>query len=260
MKNTFIPVLVFSITLCFLFSCQSKQSWKLVWEDNFDQKDGFDEKYWSKIPRDRPDWANYMSDNDLCYDMKDSNLILRGIVNPDTVNDKVPYITGGLWTKDKKQFRNGRLEIRAKLGEATGAWPAFWMLPQDKPWPHGGEIDIMEHLNFDSIAYQTVHSHYTFNLNMNDPKPGYTNKIKRNEYNIYTVEMYPDSLVFFINDNKTFTYPCIETDKEGQFPFDYPFYLLIDMQLEGTWVGKANPEELPVEMYIDWVRFYQKPE
>jgi len=231
----------------------------LVWEENFDQTDGFDTTFWSKIPRGTSDWNNYMSYNDACYDMKDGNLILRGIVNPDTINDKVPYITGGVFTQDKITFRNGRLEVNAKLGEATGAWPAIWMLPQDKGWPGGGEIDIMEHLNFDNIAYQTVHSHYTFNLKINEPKPGYTNKIKRNEYNVYAVEMYPDSLVFFINDSKTFTYPRIETEKEGQFPFDYPFYLLIDMQVEGSWVGKANPEHLPVEMYVDWVRFYQKP-
>lgn len=71
--------------------------------------------------------------------------------------------------------------------------------------------------------------------------------------------MYPDSLVFFINDNHTFTYPRIETDKEGQYPFsDGQFYLLLDMQLGGSWVGAVEPDDLPVEMEIDWVRFYQK--
>ena len=28
----------------------------------------------------------------------------------------------------------------------------------------GGEVDIMERLNYDSIVYQTVHSHYTYTL------------------------------------------------------------------------------------------------
>lgn len=28
-------------------------------------------------------------------------------------------------------------------------------------WPKGGEIDIMERLNHDRIAYQTTHSYYT---------------------------------------------------------------------------------------------------
>ena len=47
-----------------------------------------------------------------------------------------------------------------------------------------------------------------------------------------------------------------QTDKEGQYPFDRPYYLLIDMQTEGSWVGKAIKSELPVEMEIDWVKMY----
>ena len=46
------------------------------------------------------------------------------------------------------------------------------------------------------------------------------------------------------------------TIMEGQYPFDRPYYLLIDMQTEGSWVGKAIKSELPVEMEIDWVKMY----
>ena len=71
--------------------------------------------------------------------------------------------------------------------------------------------------------------------------------------------MYQDSLVFFVNDTKSYTYPRIKTDLEEQFPFaDQPFYLLIDAQLGGGWVGKVDPEQLPAKMEIDYVRFYQK--
>lgn len=44
---------------------------------------------------------------------------------------------------------------------------------------------------------------------------------------------------------------------EGQFPFYIPQYLLIDMQLGGQWVGDVDPADLPVEMEIDWVRYYE---
>lgn len=243
-------------------SCQrhSSDQWKLVWEDNFDQTGSFDPASWSKIPRGTSDWNNYMSDFDSCYAMRDGKLVLRGLVNYSLPTDTAPYVTGGVYTKDKVGFNNGRLEIHAKLNGATGAWPAFWLLPQGAKWPGGGEIDIMERLNNDSIAYQTVHSHYTFDLGIKDnPKQGSTGLINPDDFNTYTVEMYPDSLVFFINDTRTFAYPRIETDKEGQYPFnDSQFYLLLDMQLGGSWVGAVDPEDLPVEMEIDWVRFYQK--
>lgn len=232
--------------------------WKLVWSEEF-KGNTFNARVWSKIPRGHVDWNRNMSDFDLCYAVKNGNLILRGLLNNCCPNDSAPYITGGLYTKGKKTFENGRLEIRAKLREARGAWPAIWLLPKNGTWPEAGEIDIMEHLNHDSIAYQTVHSYYTYTLQQeNNPPHSRTGSIKRNNYNVYAVELYKDSISFFINDKHTFTYPRIQTDKEGQFPYARPFYLLIDMQLGGSWVGMVTPEDLPVEMKIDWVRFYKR--
>ncbi len=242
-------------------SCESpnqSKDWQLVWEENFDQPE-FDAQVWSKIPRGSSDWNRHMSDCDSCFAMRDGYLILRGIENNILEQDTSPVLTGGLFTKGKKLFENGRLEINARLHGARGAWPAFWLLPENVQWPDGGEIDIMERLNNDSIAYQTVHSNYTYVQGIKDnPKSGGIGAINRDEFNIYAVELYKDSLSFYINDIHTFTYPRIETDKEGQFPFDRPFYLLIDMQLGGSWVGAIHSEDLPVEMEIDWVRFYQK--
>ena len=245
---------------CLLAACTPSQpEWRLVWEENFDQINDFDPAVWSKIPRGTADWNNYMSDFDSLYEMRNGNLVLRGIQNLTQPQDTAPFLTGGVYTKGKMGFMDGRLEIKAKLNGATGAWPAFWLLPQVGQWPMGGEIDIMERLNYDNIAYQTVHSHYTYDLGFKTTPPqGSTGPIHPEAYNVYAVEMYADSLCFFINDQHTFTYPRIETDQEGQFPFHQPFYLLLDMQLGGSWVGAVDPTELPVEMSIDWVRFYQK--
>lgn len=254
----FIPVFLFFI----LSSCStSKHSSykKLIWEENFNwEQSGIDQTRWSKIPRGTSDWNRHMSSDPSLYAFKDGRLVLKGKVNDDKLKDTARFITGGVYTKDKIYFGLGRWEIRAKLNGAQGAWPAFWLLPHDGQWPGGGEIDIMERLNFDSIAYQTVHSHYTHVLNQKtNPKQGGIGKIDPNGFNVYAVEIYADSLVFFINDKKTFSYPKINTDKEGQFPFDkHQYYLLLDMQLGGSWVGAVKPEDLPVEMEIDWVRFY----
>ena len=246
------------LAVCVMYSCLSEPHWELVWEEDFGTDGVIDEAVWSKIPRGWADWNRHMSDYDALYDVKNGNLVLRGMVNPGLPGDTMPFVTGGLYTKDKKSFYHGMIEIRAKLGNAQGAWPAFWLLPFDNErWPYGGEIDIMERLNGESIAYQTVHSHYTYNLKQNEPVKGATAPIYKDDYNIYGVELYPDSLVFSINGRRTFSYPRIETDMEGQFPFDRPFYLLLDMQLGGSWVGRVEPNDLPVEMYIDWVRFYE---
>ena len=260
MRIGFISLL-FGLLVSMLFSCgKPAYGWRLVWEENFNQKNSFDEASWSKIPRGFSDWNNYMTDLDSCFAMRKGNLILRGLVNHSLPADTAPYLTGGVYTKGKVGFSDGRISIRARLHGATGAWPAIWMLPEGEGWPNGGDIDIMERLNDDTIAYQTVHSAYTHTLGIRDnPKQGSTGVINKDEYNVYSVEMYRDSLVFFINDNRTFAYPRIRTDKEGQFPFtDKQFYLLIDMQLGGGWVGRVEPNDLPVEMEVDWVRFYKK--
>ncbi len=255
-------IIVATMSCLFLMTgCKTSDGWNLVWEENFDKEGVIDDAVWSKIKRGKPDWQNYMSDYDSLYDVRDGNLVLTGMENPGLPGDSVPYITGGISTQAKRSFARGKLEIRARLEGAKGAWPAFWLMPFENgiPWPMGGEIDIMERLNSDSIAYQTVHSYYTQYLKQKEsPKQGATGTIDPDGYNVYAVEMYADSLVFRINGVHTFTYPRIETEMEGQFPFDRAYYLMLDMQLEGAWVGKADPADLPVSMYIDWVRFYEK--
>ena len=210
----------------------------------FDQKNSFDESVWTKIPRGTSDWNNYMSYYDSCYAMQDGNLILRGIANHTQKNDTAPYLTGGVYTKGKKLFTGGRVEIRAKLQAAKGAWPAIWMLPEKAEWPKGGEIDIMERLNHDRIAYQTTHSYYTHVLGIKDNPPhGGINKINPEEYNIYSVDIYPDSLVFAVNHRHTYTYPRIDTDKEGQFLLST--LLFIDRYAVGRFMGwRCGPERI----------------
>lgn len=233
--------------------------WKLVWQDDF-KKDGFlDTTKWSKIPRGTADWSNYMSSRDDLYEVKDGNLILHGRVNDRRDLDTAEYITGGVWTKDKFSVKYGKVEIRARLGEARGSWPAFWMLSQDQKYgkyPRNGEIDIMEHLNYDESVYQTIHSYYTLYLKQDTPQRYTTAPIDRGGYNTYGVEFYPDRVVFTLNGKPTLSYPKIETELEGQFPFDQAYYLLLDMQLGGGWVGGVDPTTLPVKMEIDWVKVW----
>lgn len=244
--------------------------WELIWEEQFDQPDGkLDGSKWSVIPVGPSDWNNYMSDREDLIEIKDGHLVLWGKVNDErSERDTAQYVTGGVWTKDKFSFQYGKIEIRAKLESATGAWPAFWMLGANGKYPDNGEIDLMEHLNYDSIIYQTIHTHYTLNLDgRGKPQNHTTPKIDPAGYNTYGMEWYPDRLVFLTNGEPTMTYPNLEGQvnedgvvMEGQYPYNKgPFYLLLDMQLGGQWVGSVNPDELPVKMEIDWVKVWTLP-
>jgi len=249
--------------------------WRLVWEDDFD-KGSLDTTIWTRIGLfESPKWKvpvenwrevlncfRYITATDprvVLFD--DDNIRLMGIINPDSLTgDPRPYLTGGIYSWGKFAFQYGRIEIRAKLDQAYGMWPAIWMLSEKDIYPdqHNGEMDIMETLNHDDFAYQTTHNHYTITLKQNEPKKSITAKIDTSDYNVYSVSWYPDKLVYAINGIKSYEYPKVPGAGTYQWPFDQPFYLLIDQQMEHEWPGMiTNPEELPISMTVDWVRLYQ---
>ena len=115
-------------------------------------------------------------------------LHLRGIVN-DRDDDDAPFLTAGLTSEGKYSFQYGKVQIRAKFDSAQGVWPALWLLGNEGRWPANGEIDLMEHLNFDDKIYQTVHSSYTVNNKKRTPPlKGKTTEIHRNDWNTYGME------------------------------------------------------------------------
>jgi len=250
-------------------------NWQLVWEDDFDKR-VLDTAIWGRIGLfESPKWKvpvekwrevnncfRYITaTDDRVVRFDDDNILLRGIINPDSLTgDPRPYLTGGIYSWGKFAFQYGRIEIRAKLDPAYGAWPAIWMLSEKDIYPdqHNGEMDIMERLNHDDFAYQTTHNHYTITLKQTEPKKSATAKIDTSDYNVYSVSWYPDKLVYAINGVKSYEYPKVPGAGTYQWPFDQPFYLLIDQQMEHEWPGKiTRPEELPINMTVDWVRLYQ---
>lgn len=235
-----------------------QQEWRLVWEEGFNGHE-LDSAVWSAIPRGKSPWDAYMAPYKELYAFTDSTIQLMAIRNTAYPSDTATYLTGGIWSRYKKEFRFGRLEIRARIKPAKGFWPAVWMCPDPIPYPYGGEIDIMEHLNHDTLVYQTSHSYYTIHLERTEPPKSATAPIDRDGFNVYAVEMYPDSLVYYTNGKRSICYPKINGGKDGQFPFAYdPFHLRLDSQLGGSWVGDIDPEQLPAYLEIDWVRYYQK--
>jgi len=236
--------------------------WKQVWQDEFNGTK-LDDSKWELCKRGGADWMNTISHDPALYILNDGILQLRGVENKDKEKDPVPYLTGAITSKGKYSYKYGKVQIKARYKCAQGAWPALWMLGNEKGWPANGEIDLMEHLNFDDKIYQTVHSEYTHKIDKtNTPKHGSTSPIPdRNGWNTYGCEWDVDKIVFTVNGKQTFTYPRVAEKGEKQWPFDQPFYFILSMQIGGGWVnqtGPTNPEHYPAWLEVDWVRVYQK--
>jgi len=253
----FIGMMVLSVAA---FSQQTDFDWTLVWEDNFEEDGAPDSAKWSFAGRGKPDWNCYCTDSPETFFVKDGLLHLKAGLNTNP-SDSVKYQTGCIQTKDRFSFRYGKLEVRAKLSKGKGSWPAIWMMPQASVyggWPDSGEIDVMEHLNFDPFVYQTLHSHHIDRLGEKE-NPLYfaTKEFTQDEFNVYGVEWYEDRLDFFVNGEKSFSYPKLEGTDDVQWPFDQEFYIILNQALGGAWVGEIHDKDLPVQMLVDWVKVYQ---
>lgn len=269
MKNNLVrycSVFLVIIFFCLAFTQVKKTDivdkieWELKWQEDFNE-DSLDTCVWGIMKRRQDASRKYHSGNPACYEFKDGKLVIRGIRNPDIIADTAEYLTGAITTEGKKAFSPpAKIEIRAKLGEAKGAWPAIWMLPfkKENGWPDDGEIDIMEHLNYDNIVFQSLHSAYTKTVGKNHPKRYVRPETEVEEFNVYGVEILSDYIRFTVNDKETLYYPKVDSLlNKGEFPFFRDWYLMLDMQIGGSWVGPVDPNDFPVEMEIDWVKYYR---
>lgn len=240
---------------------KNEKEWNLIWCDEFDGSK-LDETKWARCLRGPSDWNNTMSDAPDLLMVTNSVLQLRGVANKDTAKDPSPYLTAGVTSKGKFSFKHGKAEIKARFKSARGAWPALWMLGAEGAWPSNGEIDIMEHLNFDDKVYQTVHSEYTVKKDKtNTPQKSSTAKIDRDGWNTYGCEWNSERIVMSVNGVQTHTYPRMPEKGAEQWPFDREFYFIFSMQVGGKWVngsGPTEPADYPAWMEIDWVRVYCK--
>ncbi len=176
------------------------------------------------------------------------------------------YKTSGIQTRFGFPV-NTRVEVKAKFNkQVRGAFPAIWQMPVDAPqWPRGGEIDIMEWIQSDpDMVYQTIHSFYINNekgtTGISNPKN--VHQFDITQYHVYAAERTDEAVIFYLDGKETWRYNNLHQPKEKmQFPFaDYPYNIILNYSLGGelngqlTWAGKIVDEDLPGEMWIDWVR------
>ena len=70
------------------------------------------------------------------------------------VGPTIEYTSASVLTTGLFDWRYGRLEVRAKVTNYTGTWPAIWTLKVNCEWPSSGEVDVME--NYDGKIWQTL--------------------------------------------------------------------------------------------------------
>jgi beta-glucanase (GH16 family) len=182
--------------------------------------------------------------------------------------DTAEYLTAGITTQKKASFQYGKIEVRAKVKGAQGTWPAIWTLPEARSYHTTkskiyAELDIMEYVDKNDFVYQTAHNGYTLKDRKNwyNPPHQIRSKIKFEKYNIYSVEILPNEIIFGVNGKETLRYPRLENE-EHQFYYGIKSFLMLHMQVNPpkSWSKGVDPTTFPAYMDIDWVRVYKLKE
>jgi beta-glucanase (GH16 family) len=154
------------------------------------------------------------------------------------------YTSARMNTSNKFSVTYGKIEARISLPVGEGLWPAFWMLGTDINtgviWPGCGEIDIMEHIDTDSLIYGTMH----WSDAGNEAQYGLNLASSPSQFHIYSVTWNASSIQWYV-DNTLYCTGNIANN-------------LLNMAVGGSWPGLAvDQSKLPAKMVVDYVRVYQ---
>ena len=243
----------------------------LIWNDEFDGSGAIDPSKWfhqTQLPNGNS-WFNnelqhYTNRLDNSYV---SDGTLKIVAKKETYTDQgqtKEYTSARL--NSKYAFTYGKVEVKAKLPEGVGTWPAIWMLGQNisepgaywqtqgygtTSWPHCGEIDIMEHWGANQNYVQSaLHTPSSYGATINHGGQYISNATT--QFNVYTLEWTSEQMIFSVNGYVHYTYnPDIQNSET--WPFDSPQYLLMNIAIEPS-IASSFTE---TEMELDYVRVYE---
>lgn len=178
------------------------------------------------------------------------------ILNENITDDKKYYITSGsITTEGKHDWTYCRVEARLKVPLGSGTWSAIWMMPSENTygyWPRSGEIDIMEYIGNTADKYNCATHFYSGDKG--------SNKSVENveDWHIIAFEWHEDRMEWYI-DGRMYYRTLNPNTNWGDWPFDQPFYLILNFAFGGGWGGQDGFDVgiLPTDYQVDYVRIFQ---
>lgn len=168
-----------------------------------------------------------------------------------------------------ESFTYGRFEVRAKMPEnkGPGLWPAIWMLgrsiQEGTSWPLCGEMDIMEYVSWKPDHFScAIHTESNNHVEGNAVTSGHISLPGVDEeFHTYGLIWTYTGLKFYLDspDNIIMSYRRPVSYDSDNWPFDQPFYFLLNIAVGGLYGGVEGVDDtvFPAVMEIDYVRVYQ---
>ncbi|MGB3850857.1 MAG: glycoside hydrolase family 16 protein [Tunicatimonas sp.] len=243
----------------------SDTQWELVWSDEFDYEGAPDPNKWGyEQGFIRNDELQYYTNRPENVRVDGDHLVIEARRDSAVVDGETREITSAsVTTRGKQSWQYGKVEISAKLPNGLGTWPALWMLGEniaDAGWPRCGEIDIMENVGYNAdTVFTTIHTEAYNHTRGTQKIEGTYLPSGDDEFHTYGVEWNTQQIDFFIDDDRVFTVTKQTGDGVEEWPFDQPFFLLMNFAFGGAWGGVQGVDKnvLPQQYLIDYVRVYQ---
>ncbi len=242
---------------------------RLVWSDEFEGPAGASPDQ-SKWDFDTGGWGNGQLQSYTAGPQNASldgkgDLVITARAESHTGHDGItrPYTSARIQTLNTFQFQYGLAEARIQVPAGKGLWPAFWLLGDEaydgaKIWPAYGEIDAMEVLGSEpSVVHGTLHAPWP-----SAPKGMGGRKTSPTPlsagFHVYGVEWAPERISFLLDGAVYKTITPADLPSGAAWPFDHPFFLLLNLAVGGEWPGAPNTStQFPAHMLVDWVRVWQ---
>ncbi|MBD3166539.1 family 16 glycosylhydrolase, partial [bacterium] len=124
-------------------------------------------------------------------------------------------------------------------------------------WPQCGEIDIMEFRGQEpNVNHGSLHGPGHSGANAYTQRYVLPQGRLDNGFHTYAIEWTPDSIDWYLDD--VLFHSGGPEDIEGEWVYDHPFYLILNIAVGGGFVGPVGPDtEFPQDMIIDYVRVYE---
>ena len=240
----------------------------LTWSDEFNEA-AINTINWNFETGDGSDyglpagWGNnelqiYTSEADNIAIIEDDTMSVLSITALEDGNGG--YTSSKITTKDKVSIRFGRIEVKAKMPQGQGIWPAIWMLGDNNDvvdWPGCGEIDIAEVLGHEPSTYHATLHYTNDNFGKGELQESFdlSSGTFSDDYHIFGTEWTDQSIIFSVDEVEIRNIPIEEDMKE----FQRSFYLIMNVAIGGYWPGNPdNTSSFPQSMLVDYIRVYSK--
>ncbi|MBQ3027723.1 MAG: glycoside hydrolase family 16 protein, partial [Lachnospiraceae bacterium] len=228
------------------------EAYSLTFEDEFEGTE-LDMTKWSYCPEwKRQDLECYW-ENDCTQLRGDGNLTLTSEYR----NGK--YYMGAVRSKGKFTQTYGYFETRCTLNTVPGYWMAFWLMGETVSNENGSgvdgtEIDIMETAYFGQAINHALHWDGYGANHKSIGKKTFNSEVYDGEYHTFSLLWTETEYIFFIDGEETWR----TSAEEAGGICEAPLYLKLTTET-GSWTASSlDTSKFPTEVYVDYVRVYEK--